>query len=77
MVTAYLLMNTKPGAEVMIAEKLVSRKEVKDITIVYGIYDLIIKLQVKNMNLLQEFILNLRKDKNIEQTATLISTASA
>jgi len=76
MVTAYLLINTKPGSETKIAELLVNKKEVKDINIVYGAYDIIMKLNVKNMNDLQEFILQMRKDVQVEHTTTLISTSA-
>ncbi|MFA5406659.1 MAG: Lrp/AsnC ligand binding domain-containing protein [Candidatus Nanoarchaeia archaeon] len=76
MVTSYLLINTKPGAETKVAEELIKRKEVKDINIVYGAYDIIIKIEVKSMDALQEFTLNMRKDVDVEQTSTLISTAT-
>lgn len=77
MVTAYLLMNTKPGTETKVAEELVDKKEIKDISIVYGVFDVIVKIVVKNMADLQQFVLNLRKDTNIESSSTLISTNSA
>ncbi len=73
MVIAYLLINTKPGSETKIAEALLKKKEVKEATIVYGAYDIITKIRVKSMSELQEFILNLRKDIDVEQTSTLIS----
>lgn len=76
MVTAYLLINTKPGAETKVAEHLIKLKEVKDATIVYGAYDLVVKVNVKTMGDLQEFILGMRKDVDVEQTSTLISTAA-
>ncbi len=76
MVIAYLLINTKPGTETKVAEDLVKKKEIKDISIVYGAYDIIIKLAVKSMSDLQNFILGLRKDMDVEQTSTLISTSA-
>ncbi|MBD3312423.1 Lrp/AsnC family transcriptional regulator [archaeon] len=75
MVTAYLLMNVKPGSETKIAEDLVKKKEVKDINIVYGAFDIVMKIRVKTMDKLQKFILDMRKDGSIEQTTTLISTS--
>ncbi len=76
MVVAYLLVNTKPGTETKVAEELVKLREVKDINIVYGAYDIIMKVDVKTMESLQAFILNMRKDVDVEQTSTLISTAT-
>ena len=76
MVTAYLLMNTRSGTEQTIAQAFNKKKEVKDITIVYGVYDIVIKIEVKTMAELESFILGLRKDyKDIEQTSTLICTS--
>lgn len=75
MVTAYLLMNVKSGAETSIVDSLKKDKAVKDITIVYGVYDLVMRLEVKTMGELENFVLNMRKNKDIEQTSTLISTS--
>jgi DNA-binding Lrp family transcriptional regulator len=75
-VIAYLLINSKPSGETKIAEELVKKKEVKDINIVYGSYDVIVKIEVKDMNALQAFILNLRKNESVENTSTLISTST-
>ncbi len=74
MVIAYLLINTKPGAETKVAEELIKKKEIKDISIVYGAYDLVVKIKVKTMDELQKFILGMRVDIDVEQTSTLIST---
>ena len=49
---------------------------VKEAYAVYGVYDIVMKIEVKTMGELETFILGLRKDKDIEQTSTLISTAS-
>lgn len=76
MVTAYLLINTVSGGETRIAEEIIKKKEVKDINIVYGSFDLIAKINVKDMNALQEFIINLRKNNDVESTSTLISTSA-
>ncbi len=75
MVTAYLLVNTKPGAETKVASDLVTKKEVKDMSIVYGAYDIILKIELKDMSVLQEFVLSMRKNNDIEHTSTLISTS--
>ncbi len=74
-VVAYLLINAKPGSEVKVAEEYINKKEVKEATVVYGVYDIIMKIEVKTMTELENFILNLRKNKDIEQTSTLISTS--
>lgn len=74
MVTAYVLMTLKPGADTKVAESLVRREEVADINIVYGSYDIIMKLVVKDMAALEQFMIELRNElPNIESTSTLIA----
>ena len=73
MASAYVLMIVKPGTESDVAKKLVARKEVKDISIVYGQYDLVMKVETADMKSLQDFILGMRKDKNVENTTTMIA----
>ena len=73
MVSAYVLIVVKPGTESKIAEKMVGMKEVKDVSVVYGEYDIIAKIEVENMDKLQEFVINLRKNTDIERTPTMIA----
>lgn len=73
MVSAYVLIVVKPGTESKIAEKMVGMKEVKDVSVVYGEYDIIAKIEVENMDKLQEFVINLRKNTDIERTSTMIA----
>lgn len=72
MVTAYILVVVAPGKENQVASRLLKLSEVKDLGIVYGEYDIIIKVEVPSMEALQNFVLNIRKDKSIERTSTMI-----
>lgn len=72
MVTAYVLIITRPGAEDEVAMNLLKMKEVKDAGVVYGEYDIVTKVEVPTMEGLQGFILKLRKDKAVERTTTMI-----
>jgi len=73
MVEAYLLLITKPGTETEVAESLLKTKGVKEVSVVYGGYDIIAKLNFKSMHELQDFTLKIRKDKRVERTTTMIS----
>jgi DNA-binding Lrp family transcriptional regulator len=73
MVIAYVMIVTEPGTENTIANKLKKKESVKDVGIVYGEYDIITKIEVKSMLDLQNFILELRKNKGIQRTTTMIS----
>ncbi|RLG18863.1 Lrp/AsnC family transcriptional regulator [Nanoarchaeota archaeon] len=73
MVDAYILIEVKPGTEIQVREKLERMKEVKSVEAVYGDYDLISKVTVRNMQKLQEFITKkLRSIKDITSTTTMI-----
>jgi DNA-binding Lrp family transcriptional regulator len=74
MVTAYIFIITKPGSRADISSASFLKMEgVKDVTEVYGEYDIIIKVYVKKMEELQKFILNLRKLGGVDKTSTMIS----
>ena len=73
MIRAYLLIITKPGSESKIASKLMATKEVKDIEVVYGDYDIVIKVEFPNMDKLSEFIKKLRAIKDVKNTSTMIA----
>jgi len=76
MVTAYILITVKSGTERDVLAELKKLEEVKDVAIVYGEYDLIIKVTVPEVGDLNDFLLSkLRPIKNIEKTATLIVAA--
>jgi DNA-binding Lrp family transcriptional regulator len=72
MVVAYILVIVKPGTEEEVAGRLMKEKVVKDVGIVYGEYDIITKVELPTMEDLQNFILKMRRDKNIERTSTMI-----
>ncbi|PIN99654.1 AsnC family transcriptional regulator [archaeon CG10_big_fil_rev_8_21_14_0_10_43_11] len=75
MVKAYILATVKPGTESFVAEKLNRLKEVEDIDIVYGDYDIIFKVKTKTLEDLRSFTVEtLRRIKHIQNTTTMITT---
>jgi DNA-binding Lrp family transcriptional regulator len=73
MIRAYLMLITKPGSESRIAANLIKKKEVKDIEMVYGDYDIVMKVEFPNMDDLSNFVSSLRKVKDITRTSTMIA----
>ena len=74
MVVAYVLITVKHGTNKEAVEKLMQFKEVKEAHILYGQYDVIIKIEIENMKDLDQFILKkLKVVPNVESTETLIS----
>jgi DNA-binding Lrp family transcriptional regulator len=73
MIKAYILIVVQSGGEGKVKEALEKAEQVKDISIVYGEYDLIMKVEVPEMQDLQEFIIkNIRAIKEVDRTSTMI-----
>jgi len=75
MVQAYILINTKPGKEKEVLEgiKKIGIK-LLDYSLLYGEYDIIIKIDVENIEKLRSIILDkIRKLEGVDRTITLIS----
>lgn len=74
MVTAYIMIIVEPGSEIKVAERLMKEKEVRDVAIVYGEYDIVTKVEVETMEDLQKFLSEkVRSINEVEKTTTLIA----
>ncbi len=71
-ITAYILLNIRTGKEYEIADKLKSMELVKEVTITYGLWDIVAKIEVKSMSELDKIVFNIRNIDGVEQTATLV-----
>ena len=70
----YMLLTTKYGKEKDVSEYLMRFKEVDDVHILYGQFDVIVKLEAKDMKTIEDFIFNkVRTNKDIESSETLIA----
>jgi len=56
MPTAFVLINTEIGAEEEILKELNKVPNVKEAYIVYGLYDIVAKIEAESMNKLKEVI---------------------
>ncbi len=73
-VLAYVLITVKFGTNKEVVEKLMKLSEVEEAHILYGQYDVIIKIKLKDMEQLDEFIFKkIKVIPNVESTETLIS----
>jgi len=73
MVLAYVLITIQSGSEKEVLEKVSSFKEALDVDLVYGEYDAIVKVQVKELADLEKFLSEkLRALPNIFLTTTMI-----
>lgn len=73
MVLAYILITVR-GVDVSeIASQVIDMKEVTNSHVIYGQYDLIIRVKTNNLEQLREFNLNrLSKIQGVDSTTTLI-----
>jgi DNA-binding Lrp family transcriptional regulator len=70
---AYVLINCELGAESQISEEVKSMDYVKEILGVFGNYDIIIKLECKNVDGISETIAKkIRKMEKVNSTTTLM-----
>ncbi|MBU7015239.1 MAG: Lrp/AsnC ligand binding domain-containing protein [Candidatus Methanofastidiosia archaeon] len=75
MITAYILVATTIGKEKVVAEELERMKEVEFADILYGEWDIILRVKVESLTDLDAFLTQrLRKMKNIKLTSTLIAS---
>ena len=74
MVTAFILMVTAAGKEREVMEKLLAMPDVKGAYVVYGEYDLVVKVETETLKDLDQFITEkIRKMPEIQMTSTMIA----
>jgi DNA-binding Lrp family transcriptional regulator len=74
MPTAFVLISTDVGAEKEVLEKLRELPEVAEAHVVYGVYDLVVKVRVERQEDLREVLTNkLRKMEKIRSTLTMLA----
>jgi anthranilate phosphoribosyltransferase len=75
-VIAFLLLLTVGERTEELLDELRKMKEVVEGYIIYGEWDILIKVKIKNLPELTEIVMNLRKKEGIKKTSTLIALAS-
>ena len=73
MVICYTLARVQPAKDSIVYNKIKALAEVKEVITTYGEYDIIIKVEVKSLDHLDEFVFSkLRTIEGVEATTTLI-----
>ncbi len=71
--TAYLLLNVEIGTEEEVVRSLKSIGEVKEARMVYGVYDIIVRVETVNMEELKNLVSwRIRRLENVRSTMTMI-----
>ena len=77
MVAAYTLLKIVPGKEKEVISKLQEFVEVSEVMGVYGIYDMILKIETNDVKALDEFIYyKLRVLEGVTETLTFIVSST-
>lgn len=70
---AFVLINSEPGAEATVLKALEAIPEVKEAHMIYGVYDIIARVEAETMKELKDTVsLKIRRLDNIRSTLTLI-----
>ncbi|WP_147127841.1 Lrp/AsnC family transcriptional regulator [Sulfolobus acidocaldarius] len=73
MASAIVLINTDAGGEEEVFEKLKSLNEVTEVHIVYGVYDIVAKIEADTLDKLKDFVTNtVRKLPRVRSTLIMI-----
>jgi len=73
MVTAYVLLRVKPGMDKDVFLSAKRLPQVKEAVVVYGEYDLLVRIEVPSMEDLDTFIFDtIRMISGVESSTTLI-----
>ncbi len=71
-IVAYILATVKTGREYEVIDAIKGMKGVKEITLTYGLWDLVIKVEVEAWGQLDDLITKIRRIEGVESTATLV-----
>ncbi len=74
MLLAYILINTEIGDEEKVYHALKETDGVLEVHIVYGVYDIVAKLQAEDTDGLRGIVEKIRKKAGLRSTLTLIVT---
>ena len=69
---AFLFLTTESDLE----KSFFANEHIKEVFGITGEYDLLLKLKFENIQEFNAFLINLRKNKNIKKTLTMVSTIS-
>ena len=75
---AIVLMTTEPGKEVEIIEKIKKINEVKEALVLFGEFDIFLKLQCPDYGYLSSVVVNqIRNIEGVETTTTMTATPTS
>jgi DNA-binding Lrp family transcriptional regulator len=74
LIKAYILLTVKPGTDRAVFQTIRELRQVTDLETLYGEYDLLAEVEVKNMDDLDTFIFDsMRTIQGVMKTTTLVT----
>ena len=73
-VKAYVVATVKRGMEHDAAQKIKKMTEVTEVLVTYGLYDIIVRIEAKNLGQLDKIVTDIRQMAEIKQTSTLVGS---
>jgi DNA-binding Lrp family transcriptional regulator len=71
-VKAYVVATVKRGMEHDAAQKIRQMKEVTEVLVTYGLYDVVVRIEAKSLGQLDKIVTEIRQMAEIKQTSTLV-----
>ena len=69
---AYVVATVQKGTEHKVAEEIRRIKEVTEVLVTYGLYDIIARIEAESLGHLDKIVTNIRQIEEIELTSTLV-----
>ena len=73
-VKAYVVATVKRGKEHDAAQKIRKTKEVTEVLVTYGLYDIVVRIEAKSLGHLDKIVTDIRQMAEIQQTSTLVGS---
>jgi DNA-binding Lrp family transcriptional regulator len=71
-VKAYVVATVKRGKEHDAAQKIRKTKEVTEVLVTYGLYDIVVRIEAQSLGHLDKIVTDIRQMAEIQQTSTLV-----
>jgi DNA-binding Lrp family transcriptional regulator len=77
MIEAFVLVRVKPGSEIIVRDELEKLAKDKELYMLYGMWDFLVKVEEKTLESLRKCIIkNIRSIEGVTDTVTLIVAES-
>jgi len=70
---AFVFINVETGSELEVRDALLNIDGVKEVYVIYGVYDIVVKIEAEGIEELKNIIsMKIRRTPNVKSTLTMI-----